>query len=81
VNDPYPRTGSGFTADRNGKLVPEWTVAPNTQLGPGSTMRFRNADGTPMPKTKVINGEPVTASEWTLIPNPVNPDQLMWVPL
>ncbi|HYD00203.1 MAG TPA: hypothetical protein VEB22_03175, partial [Phycisphaerales bacterium] len=23
VNDPYPRTGSGFTADRNGKLVPE----------------------------------------------------------
>lgn len=78
---PYPFTGSGFTADKNGKLIPEWTAAPNTQLGVGSTMRFRTTAGNPLPKTRVVNGQPVTASDWELIPHPQNPDQLSWMPL
>ncbi|MDP1660388.1 MAG: hypothetical protein Q8L55_00600 [Phycisphaerales bacterium] len=78
---PYPYTGSGFTADKNGKLIPEWTAPPNTELGVGSTMKFRTPQGNPLPQTRSVNGVSRTASDWVLAPVAGQPGRFEWVPL
>jgi len=83
----YPRTGSGFTADKNGKLIPEWSTLPTQMDGgvdalgtPVTTMKFRHADGTtPYPHTRTVNGQSVTASDWKL--TEPQPGAFVWEPL
>ncbi len=88
VTQSFPRTGSGYTAASNGKLVPEWSASTTPMVGrvdelgsPMTTMKFRHGDGSPYMHTRNVNGQPVTASDWKLMPNPNNPDELDWVPM
>ena len=86
-SEAFPRTGSAFTADKTGRLTPEWSIDDPAALSAGvddlgaahTTMRFRFADGTPYPQTKVVNGQSVTASDWKLM-EPA-PGVFEWVPL
>ena len=87
-SEPFPRTGSGFTASKNGKLIPEHSIddpvtmaAGLTNGSPTTTMKFRFADGSPFPQTRLINGQSVTASDWKLIEDAMSPTGFSWVPL
>lgn len=89
-NEPFPRTGSGFTASKNGKLIPEHSIddpvtmaAGLTNGSPTTTMKFRFADGSPFPQT-VVRADGTTAgpaSDWMLAVDPTNPVLKIWVPL
>lgn len=83
---PFPRTGSAYTAASNGKLVPEWSARSTGLAGgvdelgsPVTTMKFRHGDGSPYMHTREVNGQAVTASDWKLI-EPA-PGVFQWVPL
>jgi hypothetical protein len=67
----------------DGHLTPEWRLIgtplmdAGEELGvPNTVMRFRFADGSPYPQT--INGQ--TASEWKLVPDPTDPERVIWEP-
>lgn len=86
VTEPFPRTGNGFTASRDGYLTPEWKAAP-AQLNAGvagappvTTIKFRFADGSDYPQTIVINGVPHMASDWKLIEDSGSAIGFSWVP-
>jgi len=86
----YPFTGNGFTASRDGRIVPEFRTAgggpaqmPAGTTGAGeatTTLRFRFNDGTPYPQTISVDGVQTTASDWKLIVHPSDPDRFLWVP-
>lgn len=77
---PFPNSGNGIPASRDGRILPEYTTAATTMpagdaINPKTVMKFKLADGSPFPIT--INGQ--TASEWKL--TQLAPDAYRWEPL
>lgn len=80
IDQPYPYNGNGFTASRDGHLVPEW-VSDEVQLpADGRTiMRFKDANGGDIDVTNPATGQ--SASAWKLSPDPASTTGFKWEPL
>ncbi len=82
----FPGSGNGMPTSRDGHVLPEFRTENGNPVAmtagldavgdPMTTLRFRFDDGSPYPQT--INGQ--TASDWKLIPDPVDPDRVIWEP-
>jgi hypothetical protein len=56
--DPYPLTGTGFTASVRGQVGPEWLVPRDgVPLGDGATLVLVQADGTHQLQGTLANGQ------------------------
>lgn len=76
----YPNTGNGMIASKDGRLRPEWYMETPTNMPPNQTfMRYRNPDGMPLSVTVEIDGIPVTASDWMMVPHPTIQGAFQWV--